>query len=196
MNNKYNQGCQTDKSHDLCNDNHPSSNDNDDLVAKETLTSSEEAEKERMDNEKRNPWHTEPVHELECQLNDNEGFDKVLNWCLYQNKDMELKDWDNGYARARDIYYRDSFSLDKIPIKELEKPESDSNAIKRHLMEKDIPVSDLKTEVSNMSVNSGEIRNGEHQTPNVPFTVMVTKDIRQEHKERQAEMEEGGDASP
>ena len=55
MNNKYNQGCQTDKSHDLCNDNHPSSNDNDDLVAKETLTSSEEAEKERMDNEKRNP---------------------------------------------------------------------------------------------------------------------------------------------
>ena len=63
-------------------------------------------------------------------------------------------------------------------------------------MEKDIPVSDLKTEVSNMSVNSGEIRNGEHQIPNVPFTVMVTKGIRQEHKERQAEMEEGGDASP
>jgi hypothetical protein len=63
-------------------------------------------------------------------------------------------------------------------------------------MEKDISSSDLKTEVSNMSVNSGEIRNGEHQIPNVPFTVMVTKDIRQEHKERQAEMEEGGDASP
>ena len=27
------------------------------------------------------------------------------------------KDRDNGYARARDIYYRDSFSLDKIPIR-------------------------------------------------------------------------------
>ena len=47
-----------------------------------------------------------------------------------------------------------------------------------------------------MSVSSGEIRNGEHQIPNVPFTGMVSKDIRQEHKERQAEMEEGGDASP
>jgi hypothetical protein len=47
-----------------------------------------------------------------------------------------------------------------------------------------------------MSLNSGEIRNGEHQIPNVPFTGMVSKDIRQEHKESQAEMEEGGNASP
>jgi hypothetical protein len=98
-------------------------------------------------------------------------------------------------AERAETLTNDRENCPEVP-EELEKPESDSNAIKRHLMEKDIPVSDLKTEVSNMSVNSGEIRNGEHQIPNVPFTVMVTKDIRQEHKERQAEMEEGGDASP
>ena len=56
--------------------------------------------------------------------------------------------------------------------------ESDSNTIKKHLIGEDFPVSGLKTEVSNMSSNSGEVRNNEHQIPYVPFTGIVSKDIR------------------
>ena len=62
-------------------------------------------------------------------------------------------------------------------------------------MEEDFPVSGLKTEVNNMSSNSRDVRNNEHQIPNVPFTGIVSKDIKPEPKESQAVIEEGGNDS-